>query len=52
VSRYDDDSPLVRIAQASTSDATLTGFRLMPAGFYSLDARIQLAAVVDVDTWT
>ena len=37
------DSPLVRIAQASTPDPALTGFRLMPVGFYSLDARIQLA---------
>jgi putative cardiolipin synthase len=37
------DSPLVRIAQTSTPDLALTGFRLMPVGFYSLDARIQLA---------
>src|SRR5690349_4856145 len=36
-------SPLVRIAQDSSPDPTLTGFRLMPDGFYSLDARIQLA---------
>jgi len=36
------DSPLVRIAQNSSTDPTLTGFRLMPDGFYSLDARIQL----------
>src|SRR5438477_9721024 len=36
------DSPLVRIAQDSSPDPTLTGFRLMPDGFYSLDARIQL----------
>ena len=41
--RPSTDSPLVRIAQASTPDPTLTGFRLMPVGFYSLDARIQLA---------
>jgi putative cardiolipin synthase len=37
------DSPLVRIAQDSSPAPTLTGFRLMPDGFYSLDARIQLA---------
>ena len=37
------DSPLVRIAQDSAPAPTLTGFRLMPDGFYSLDARIQLA---------
>ena len=37
------DSPLVRIAQNSIPEPTLTGFRLMPDGFYSLDARIQLA---------
>ena len=37
------DSPLVRIAQDSSPDPTLTGFRLMPLGLYSLDARIQLA---------
>jgi cardiolipin synthase C len=36
------DSPLVRIAQDSSPSPTLTGFRLMPDGFYSLDARIQL----------
>jgi putative cardiolipin synthase len=36
------DSPLVRIAQGSNSEPTLTGFRLLPDGFYSLDARIQL----------
>src|SRR5438445_12077846 len=36
------DSPLVRIAQNSIPEPTLTGFRLMPDGFYSLDARIQL----------
>jgi cardiolipin synthase C len=37
------ESPLVRIAQDSSPSPTLTGFRLMPDGFYSLDARIQLA---------
>jgi putative cardiolipin synthase len=37
------DSPLVRIAQDSSPSPTLSGFRLMPLGFYSLDARIQLA---------
>jgi cardiolipin synthase C len=37
------DSPLVRIAQDSSPTPSLTGFRLMPLGFYSLDARIQLA---------
>src|SRR5579862_1318370 len=36
-------SPLVKIAQDSSPAPTLTGFRLMPLGFYSLDARIQLA---------
>jgi len=37
------DSPLVRIAQDSSPAPALTGFRLLPDGFYSLDARIQLA---------
>jgi len=37
------DSPLVRIAQDSSPAPSLSGFRLMPLGFYSLDARIQLA---------
>jgi putative cardiolipin synthase len=37
------DSPLVRIAQASIPSPDQTGFRLMPLGSYSLDARIQLA---------
>jgi cardiolipin synthase C len=37
------DSPLVRIVQDSSPAPALTGFRLMPLGFYSLDARIQLA---------
>jgi putative cardiolipin synthase len=36
------DSPLVRIARDSSPEPTLTGFRLLPDGFYSLDARIQL----------
>ena len=37
------DSPLVRIVRDSIPDPALTGFRLMPLGSYSLDARIQLA---------
>jgi cardiolipin synthase C len=37
------DSPLARIAEESSPGLTLTGFRLMPIGFYSLEARIQLA---------
>jgi cardiolipin synthase C len=36
------DSPLVRAAQASVPDPSLSGFRLMPVGFYALDARIEL----------
>jgi putative cardiolipin synthase len=36
------DSPLVRIERDSSPEPTLTGFRLLPDGFYSLDARIQL----------
>jgi len=36
------DSALVRIAQDSSPTPALTGFRLLPDGFYSLDARIQL----------
>src|SRR6266576_4801369 len=36
------DNPLVRIAHDSSPAPTLTGFRLLPDGFYSLDARIQL----------
>jgi putative cardiolipin synthase len=36
------ESPLVRIAQNSSPEPKLTGFRLLPDGFYSLDARIQL----------
>jgi putative cardiolipin synthase len=37
------DSPLVRIAHVSQPATDQTGFRLMPLGAYSLDARIQLA---------
>ena len=37
------ESPLARIAQDSSPSPALTGFRLLPDGFYSLDARIQLA---------
>ena len=37
------ESPLVRTVQASLPAPDLTGFRLMPLGAYSLDARIQLA---------
>ena len=39
------DSPLVKLVKASTppGDEGLSGFRLMPAGFYSLDARVELA---------
>ncbi|MFO1398823.1 MAG: phospholipase D family protein [Burkholderiales bacterium] len=37
------DSPLVKIATASQPSPELTGFRLMPLGSYSLDARVQLA---------
>ena len=36
------DSPLVRIVDSSTLDPAMTGFRLMPLGFYSLDARVEL----------
>ncbi len=36
-------SPLVRIAQASLPAPGLSGFRLMPLGAYSLDARVELA---------
>jgi putative cardiolipin synthase len=36
------ESPLVRITRASLPALDLTGFRLMPLGAYSLDARIQL----------
>ena len=37
------DGPLARIAAASTPPGEHSGFRLMPLGVYSLDARIQLA---------
>jgi len=33
----------VRLAEASRPDPALTGFRLMPLGSYSLDARVELA---------
>ena len=36
------DSPLVRIVRDSASDPSLSGFRLMPQAFYSLDVRIEL----------
>jgi putative cardiolipin synthase len=36
------DSPLVQIARESTAEPSLSGFRLMPLGLYSLDARIEL----------
>jgi putative cardiolipin synthase len=36
------NSPLVRIARDSTSAPSLSGFRLMAGGYYSLDARIEL----------
>jgi putative cardiolipin synthase len=36
-------APLARIAEASTPPGEHSGFRLMPLGVYSLDARIQLA---------
>jgi cardiolipin synthase C len=37
------DSPLVRIAQESTTTSSMSGFRLMPQAYYSLDVRIELA---------
>jgi putative cardiolipin synthase len=37
------DSPLVRSVQDSTPNPAMTGFRLMPIGFSSLDARVELA---------
>lgn len=39
----DPGGALARIAIASTSPGEHSGFRLMPLGVYSLDARIQLA---------
>jgi putative cardiolipin synthase len=37
------DTPLGRIAKASTVDPEQSGFRLMPTGQYALQARIELA---------
>jgi hypothetical protein len=37
------DSALVRSVQASMTNPAMTGFRLMPLGFSSLDARVELA---------
>jgi putative cardiolipin synthase len=37
------DSPLARIARDSTAGPHVSGFRLMAGGYYSLDARIELA---------
>lgn len=37
------DSPLVRSVEDSTPNPNMTGFRLMPIGFSSLDARVELA---------
>ncbi len=37
------ETPLARIVAASQPSPELTGFRLMPLGVYSLDARIELA---------
>ena len=42
--RSDPATALARIAAASTPPGEHSGFRLMPLGVYSLDARIQLAA--------
>jgi putative cardiolipin synthase len=42
-SRPSPESPLVRIAHASIPSLELSGFRIMPLGSYSLDARIELA---------
>jgi putative cardiolipin synthase len=39
----DPSTPLAKIAAASTPPGEHSGFRLMPLGVYSLDARIQLA---------
>src|SRR5207253_10698495 len=36
------DSPLARIAHDSTPAPSLSGFRLMAGGYYSLDARIEV----------
>ena len=37
------DSPLVRVARDSTTNSSMSGFRLMPQAYYSLDVRIELA---------
>jgi len=37
------NTPLASLVRASIPDPGLTGFRLMPLGSYSLDARLQLA---------
>jgi putative cardiolipin synthase len=37
------DSPLVKIAKASSPGEDQTGVRLLPLGAYSLDTRLQLA---------
>jgi putative cardiolipin synthase len=37
------DTPLGRIAKASTQDPEQSGFRLMPTGQYALQARLELA---------
>jgi putative cardiolipin synthase len=39
----DGNGALARIAQASTPSTEQSGFRLLPLGVYSLDARLQLA---------
>ena len=36
------DGPLARTARDSTATPSLSGFRLMPQAYYSLDVRIQL----------
>jgi len=36
------DTPLARVVDASTPNPSLTGFRLLPNGFSSLDARVEL----------
>jgi len=38
------DSPLARSVQASAPNPAMTGFLLMPNGFSSLDARVELAS--------
>ncbi len=37
------DSPIVRVAEASLPSPELSGFRLLPDGFFALDARLELA---------